>query len=244
MNKTADFIGKILSIFLILLYSFLFLINAFGTTVIDKDYNLFCEYAHFKIKYPVISLAIFAGLLLLFLCIFKSGVIEKARPRIVKWTAFVLIALSGVVWVFITKGRPLADQEQISVIATHFIKGDYSDLDTGRYLNNYPHQLGIIGVVELIYHISGSADYKIIMVINAFLCAGIYLNLYDIAGSVVKDREKLNYLSVLFVLMPVFPMHSFFVYGNLFGLFFATLGIGLMIRALSADSGKIVKKIL
>ena len=244
MNKTSGFIGKILSIILILLYSFLFLINAFGTTVIDKDYNLFREYAHFEVKYPVISLAIFAGLLLLFLHLFKSGVIEKADPRICKWTGAVMIAVTGIAWVFITKGRPLADQEQISVIATHFINNDYSDLDTGRYLNNYPHQLGIIGVVELLYKIFHTTDFRLIMVINALLCAGIFLNLYNIAKTPIPDKRRLNYLSLLFVLMPVFPMHSFFVYGNLFGLFFATLGIRLMIRALTASCEKIAGKIL
>lgn len=237
MDKTAGVIGKILSIILILLYSFLFVINAVGTTVIDKDYNIFREYAHYQIKYPVISLAICAGLLLLFFLIFKSGLFEKINPVAFKWGTATFIVIIGISWVFITKGRPLADQEQISVIATAFINNDFSAMDMGGYLNLYPHQLGIIRVVEMIYRVVGVGKFRVIMVINAFISAGIFLNLWGLANFATEDKRKLNYLSVFFVLFPVLPMHSFFVYGNLFGLYFATLGIRLFVIALSENAG-------
>lgn len=57
---------------------------------------------------------------------------------------------------------------------------DYSELTGEGYLVAYPQQLGIIGIIQIIYYIFGKDNYIAIMLFNVLAMAGIFNMLYKI----------------------------------------------------------------
>ena len=237
-------VSRILSMIFVLLYAFLFLTNLIGTTKIDMDYNIFCEYAHYDVKIsPVICILFIVNAVISFF-LYKSGIVEKINERLLKYFTAIAIMIMGLWWVLTTKGYPIADQELVSSISSSFLAGDYSKFNPGAYINRYPFQLGIIFIFECIYRVFGSGNHLSIMILNSVLAAVIFLNLYSFVEQIIGKGKKLNYFSLFFLGCIALPMHSFFVYGNMWGLFFSTSAVRMFCKTLDEKKIFSIRKAL
>ncbi len=218
--------------------------NLIGTTTVDVTKNDFAEYALYTIGNPIVSIIVFVLLLVLLYVLFDLKTIEKINEVRMKRVVFVVVMVLGLVWVLLTRGRPVEDQAIVSTTASDFINNNFSSFNVGEYLSRLPQQIGPTFLLERIYRIFGPNNYQAVMFINIICCGGIFLNLYAIIKSVYDNKKILNWFSIIFAFFLAFPMYSNFVYGTIIGLFFATLGIRLFVKVLQLEEKISKKKIL
>ena len=122
------------------------------------------------------------------------------------------------------RAYPISDQSIVQRIASSFLDGDYSELTGEGYLVAYPQQLGIIGIIQIIYYIFGKDNYIAIMLFNVLAMAGIFNMLYKILTKMTDNIRIHNlYWVMVFGCFPLI-FYSFFVYGTIFGLVFSLVG--------------------
>ncbi len=244
IKKGFGIITAILCVMLIMIYSYLFILNLFGTTTIDITLNSYCEYAEYNITHPILTILSFCGVSILAYFVYSSELLEKIDPEKIKRTAFWIILALGIFWVMVTRGTPIADQLIVSMSASDFINEKYDMMELGEYLSRFPHQFGIVFIFELIYRIFGPSNYQAIMIINAICGAGIFLNIYGILKDLTDNKKVLNCYAVFSAIYFVLPFYSFFVYGTLIGLYFATLSLRFITKIYKMDEVISVKKVL
>ena len=67
---------------------------------------------------------------------------ENRNSARIWWRVLLVLGLLGAAWLVVSGVEPRADSLAMSEIAQRWIRGDYSDFDTGEYLFCYPYQLG------------------------------------------------------------------------------------------------------
>ena len=86
-------------------------------------------------------------------------------------TMFKQIALNWGIFIslfniFIFRVRVACDSSHLSKIAIAFLNNDFSSLMGDGYLVHYPHQLGMIGLLQLVYYIFGIENYTVLQFLN------------------------------------------------------------------------------
>ena len=141
-------------------------------------------------------------------------------------------------YIVMVRAYPISDQSVVQRIASSFLDGDYSELTGKGYLVAYPQQLGIIGIIQIIYYIFGKDNYIAIMLFNVLAMAGIFNMLYKILTKMTDNIRIHNlYWVMVFGCFPLI-FYSFFVYGTIFGLFFSLVGFYNLI--LAKENGKMI----
>ncbi len=244
VNTTIGVVTRIFCIVMTVIFTILFIMNLIGTTTVDITKNNFAEYALYTIGNPVVSIIVFVLLLGLIYVLFNLKTVEKIDETLLKRVIFVVVIVIGIVWVLLTRGRPVEDQVIVSKTASDFINNNFSSFNVGEYLSRLPQQIGPTFLLEHIYRVFGQNNYQAVMFINVVCCGGVFLNLYAVIKSVYDNKKILNWFSIIFALFFAFPMYSNFVYGTIIGLFFATLGTRLFVKVLQLKENISKKKIL
>lgn len=244
IQKGFGIITAILCVMMIMLYSYLFILNLIGTTTIDITLNGYKEYAKYSITKPILTTLLFGVMLILTYFVYRSELFEKINSDKLKRTVFWIIVMVGIFWVMVTRGTPIGDQLIVSNAASDFINGNYDMMNLGEYLSRFPHQFGIVFIFELIYKIFGTSNYQVIMIINAFCSAGIFLNIYGILKDLIDNNKVLNCYAIFSAMYFVLPFYSFFVYGTLIGLYFATMSLRFVTKIHKMDEVISLKKII
>lgn len=113
------------------------------------------------------------------------------------------------------------DSGLVRSAAVHFLNGDYSDLELGGYISNYPHQAGLMVYDALIYSISQSLNAPVIA--NLCFVLGIQYLLWKTADTLFHSRTvNLVTMGLSFAFVPQFCF-ILFIYGTIPGLFFLML---------------------
>lgn len=136
----------------------------------------------------------------------------------------VIHGILGILWAFYAKFPIKSDQKFIDLIANQFLQNNFFALERGAYLYYYPHQLGIVVYIFLVYKIFASTNVLIPMVLNAIYSMIILLFVYKITKLIFKDDIANNliwFISGFFI----FDLRSTFIYGNIIGLMFAIIAI-------------------
>ncbi|MGN1159533.1 MAG: glycosyltransferase family 39 protein [Lachnospiraceae bacterium] len=131
----------------------------------------------------------------------------------------------GIFFICLLRAYPTCDGGALSEIALEFMDGNYSALKQPNYLYIYPFQLGMTGLIQLVYSIFGRNNYIVLQIINLLGALGISYALYRSTQLLFED-DRINRFFVL-LMIGMFPLHLYisFVYGNILGLCFSSLAI-------------------
>lgn len=176
---------------------------------------------------------------MIYLC--KNNIIIGRKGRIV---AFIIAA---VIWscasLILIRNIDLtlrADQEQVFLSARQFIKGDFSALRQGHYLNIYPHQLGLVYFEMLLLSVS---NQTIVLFISWMLLT--LLAIYIIAECSAEENllgitKECNFIVVSVALFCFAPLFFFqlFIYGITPGLTALALSLLCAIKAQTSSNNR------
>ena len=236
LNKVCEGIHilsvKVLVYFSLVIFSLLaisnFLISAYFN-------NTYAEWTLYRVDNILVIFVLFVITIFVFLTIDHKYSLAKLNAKKLVWALMIFTFVFSVVWVKITHSEPVADRLFVSMIASEFIKGDYSAFSVGHYLYQYPYQLGIVAFIEAIYRVVGSDYYQVVQLLNAIAVCVTFFSLYRITK--LSFGKKISKV-ILILLFGCFCAMFFctYVYGNLFGLAFASLALWMELAFL--ESGK------
>lgn len=227
---------KVLVYICLVLFSVLALSNFFISTYFSETY---AEWSLFRADNIVIISALFAVTIFLFLVIDNKFSISKLKVWKLLFLLMVFTLLVSVIWVKIAHSTPIADRLFVSMIASDFLKGDYTALNAGNYLYNYPFQLGIVAFIELVYKIAGNGNYQAIQYLNAIAVCITFFSLYRITKLIFGEKISKVILMLLFGCFCAMFFCTY-VYGNLFGLAFTSLALWMELAYLESNKSKYI----
>lgn len=220
---------SLLSIFLFTIYGFLLLSNVVCTTYINTTVNDYRESPYWIFDNPIITLTLVLSVFIILFLIDRYFKIENISTTVLRIVASIFVCLLGFIWIYLANTHPVHDQSIVAGAASSFINGDYSRLQSGEYLQMYPHQLGIVFIFQLIYSVSGQNNIMAIMVLNVIFMCGTY-NFLFMSLKRFTDSVKVHniyWFITFFSFAPVF--YCTFVYGTIIGLFFSVAAIYFVI---------------
>lgn len=175
---------------------------------------------------------------ILILCIFSLIYLGKKQPQkviirvelISLLTAMLWVGGWGTWWICGLNRVPEGDQAFIYTGASCFLKGDYSFLETYGYCGIYPHQLGLIALMELLFLAVGVYNYFAFEVISVILAVGIVLlGYYLLKESDMPHVARMLYCLLVMGCVPL-VCYTSWVYGDIPSIFFAMLTALLVVR--------------
>lgn len=130
---------------------------------------------------------------------------------------------------------PYGDQAQVYGAAMYFNSGNYINLSPGGYLDMYPHQLGYVAFLQILFRITKSNSFFMVQVINCLFIAGIIFSacllLDDLTDSVpVQIMGTLH----IFPLLPLY-LHASLLYGDVPSFLFSLLFLHHFICGLKGE---------
>lgn len=141
----------------------------------------------------------------------------------------VLYLLAGIILLLITTDKTRDDAAMVFHSAVSFNQGNLSALQMGEYLFRYPHQLGLVTFERLVLAVFPFNSIVPFFVLNLFMVIGTNFATWKISNLLFKDERISKYTILLsFAFLPQF-FNILFVYGLIFGLFFASFGIYLLL---------------
>lgn len=168
-----------------------------------------------------LAIAVIVGLFLL----------EKKLSAVVRsWVARIMIVLvsvwtggCGLWWITAVDRVPVGDQAYVYGGASYFIEGGYFFLDIGGYCSIYPHQLGLIALTEVLFHLVGTYNYFAFQFICVELAVGIVLLGYVMIRNITESMTvAVTYCLFMFACIPL-VFYTSWVYGEIPSIFFAML---------------------
>lgn len=214
-----------------ILLAFNTLFSLFQTTYMELYQDT--EKPLYKADFPLLLLLvtiIFIGALGFF---FKKITVSTSLCKIFEKTALVFSVVICLLVIFIYRVRVSCDSEALSEIAIAFLNGDYSSFSGDNYLVHYPHQLGMIAFLELVYFIFGINNFTVLQFLNILAIFSVVYFLHRITEELFHDSRIQILLSILCIGMLPLYLYATFIYGDIPGMGFVVPGIYLIIRYLN-----------
>lgn len=163
--------------------------------------------------------------------ILQNEINRKRNLRIFLVFTCTYVAVLGFAWAVLCKYTMATfwDSQMISrfadIFANHVDRFSQRDLD---YISAYPHQLGLIALVEQIYRISGFENYRAFQALNAVAAAGIVFVGYRFVKE-ISDREEAGVYFLLLMLCcwPLIIYVTFF-YGEILSILFSLVSLYML----------------
>lgn len=227
--------------FLRLIYLLPFLILIIGNALCSllqttyMELYLDTEKPLYKSDFPLVLL-IYTLLFILLSCLFFS----KMDISIKFCSAFEKFSLSWTItlclfFIFVFRVRVACDSAHLSDIAIAFLNNDYSSLTEDGYLVHYPHQLDMIGLLQIIYAIFGIENYTVLQFLNVIAIFVTVYYLHRITEEMFHQPHIQILLSLLCIgLLPLY-LYSTFIYGDILGLGLAVPAVYYVIRYMNSS---------
>lgn len=129
----------------------------------------------------------------------------------------------GFWWITTVDRQPVGDQAFVYGGASYFMGGEYFFLQPGSYCAVYPHQLGLIALIEIFFQIVGAYNYFACQVFLVEMAVGIALLGYLLLRQ-ISNRMTVSvvYCIMMLVCFPLF-FYTGWVYGDIPCIFFTLL---------------------
>lgn len=169
----------------------------------------------------VVLVGLFVGLLELEKRV--SARIQWRAMQVTLLVAMLWIGVTGMWWIQAVDRIPTGDQAFVYGGASYFLEGDYVFLESGGYCSMYPHQLGLIALVELLFLFVGPLNYFAFQVICVLFTVGIVYMGYRIVKEITTHTAVVLMYCVM--MMGCLPMvfYTGWVYGDIPSIFFALM---------------------
>lgn len=227
----------ILTLFYILPLAFFLIANTLFslTQTTYMELYLDTEKPLYKADSPLFLLLI--TLIFLLICGFlfnkreiSSNVCRKAERMSLFFAAIMCLTI-----IFLFRVRVAADSASLSNSAIAFLSGDYSSLREDGYLSYFPHQLGMVGFLQIIYFLFGIENFTLLQFFNVIAIVFIIYYLHRIAEELFGNNYVRLMLSVLCIgMLPLF-LYSTLIYGDIPGLGFVVPAMYYIIRYLNTE---------
>lgn len=177
----------------------------------------------------------------LLFCAGAGALSDKLSDRALRGAAVVLsLAVTAVCCILAAGAHVYPDADQIYVyeVAENFFSGDYTNIQTEWYFNNYPYQLGVGLLFGIIMRIGGNDSYLVIQYAQA-VCAGVAVYaLFRITRELFQSkRASAMALLCAAAFTPIY-LYTIFLYGETLGVCFSLLGMLFWLLANDAKPGK------
>lgn len=226
-DEKKEFFIYILS--LVYLLPFFILVTAnmlfslFQTTYMEL--YLDTEKPLYKADSPIKLLILTTLFILICFLFFQKKQLPPQLNLLFERTALIWTVVFSLFIIFLFRVRVSCDSGQLSDIAIAFLNGDYSSLIGDGYLVHYPHQLGMVGLLQLIYFLFGIENFMVLQFINIIAAFSTIYYLHRIAHEMFHNVQIQIMLSLLSIgLFPLY-LYTTFIYGDI-------PGLGLVIPAL------------
>lgn len=207
------------------------LFSLFQTTYMELYQDT--EKPLYKADSPVLLLLL--ALVFISLCgyIFSKYTISERLCTAFEKAALIFSVVLCLLVICIYRVRVACDSEALSNIAIDFLNGDYSSFSGDSYLAHYPHQLGMIAFLEIIYFIFGIENFTVLQFLNVIAIYSVIYFLHRITKELFNNFHIQILLSVLCIGMLPLYLYVTFIYGDIPGMGFAVPAIYLVIRYLN-----------
>lgn len=243
MNKGGIILTKIFHWCFFALMTFLFVSSIFVTATHEKygDGSI-QEFAKVTSNnLPKTLLLLVLGVFLILLFYFLSDLILKKNidTKIVAITVCAVAFLLSIGWIHATNIVPGADQAFCVEYAQAMNEGDFSSLEKGHYLANYPMLLGLVAFLRVLFKLFGDSNYEAFRYFNAIMVPVLIYSGYKVTGIISKKNRAVELFYLFFMLLCI-PVYVFvlFVYGDLSGPAFGMLGFWMFFELLSESTKK------
>lgn len=239
MSKLSDILIKIFHWLFFALSLFLFVCSVFVTATHEKYENGGVqEFAKVTVNnIPATIMLLIIGIIITFalFCLF-SKIEKKINVEIFAIGISVLAFLLSVIWINILCIVPGADQEFCVNYANAINAGDYSSLDRGGYLSNYPHLLGLVAILRFLFRIFGEGNYQAFRYFNALCVPLLIYSGYRITKKISEDNKaaELFYLISMLLCIPIYG-YVLYIYGDLGGPSFGMLAFWMFLESLDSN---------
>lgn len=156
----------------------------------------------------------------------ENRLADKAKQMITRISIILVsiwIGVLGLWWVTAVDRVPVGDQAFVYGGASYFLEGRYFFLDVGGYCTIYPHQLGLIALTELLFHLVGPYNYFAFQLICAELAVGIVILGYVLLRQITDQMTvTVTYCLFMSFCMPL-VFYTSWVYGEIPSIFFSLL---------------------
>lgn len=157
---------------------------------------------------------------------FEKKLTERQKiwiERILLVISLLWMACCSYWWISVFDRRPEGDQAFIYGGASYFLEGGYTFLGKGGYCEIYPHQLGLIALMELLFLVVGTYNYYAFEIVCAIMAVGIvFLGYCLLQEFAVPFGAKVLYCVMMMGCIPLICYTSW-VYGDVPSIFFALL---------------------
>ena len=180
--------------------------------------------------------------LFLFLCIlfFRKKEVTPKLTGLLEKISLVWSILLSLFIIFLFRVRVSCDSKYLSDIAIAFLNGDYSALTGDGYLVHYPHQLGMIGLLQLIYSVFGIDNFTLLQLLNVIAIFSTVYYIHRITDELFCNPQIQALLSLLCMGMLPLYLYSTFIYGDIPGLGLAVPALYYTIRYLNTKKKRYV----
>lgn len=214
------------------------LFSLFQTTYMELYQDT--EKPLYKADQPLLLLIltfIFIGIFGLYSC---KHIIDHRICKLFEKTALIFSVVLCLLIIFIYRVNVACDSQALSEIAISFLNDDYSPFFVDDYLAHYPHQLGMIAFLELVYFLFGIENFTVLQFINVIAIFSIIFFLHRITEELFRNNHIQVMLSLLCMGMLPLYLYSTFIYGDIPGLGLAVPAIYLIIRYLNTKKRVLV----
>lgn len=230
MSKTLYSIYRyiVLGLFLII-NIWLFLLSIFSTSRLTSDAS---ERTYYTGDYAWLHVIILAVLIAAVFYLVRKNIFtrinsyltnnEKAFIRI-RNICLIIIGISGAAWVLLTQSTAGADQYYVLNAARGLRNGDYSAFQYNGYIAKYTNQIGLLFIEYLVGFLVGDYNYLFWQLLNVVMIVFTYKMFSDILGLLKLPRIASLFSIIIGILFFPWTLYSVFIYGNVAGLFFATV---------------------
>ena len=140
------------------------------------------------------------------------------------------VGICGIIWITSVDRQPVGDQAFIYGGASYFIEGQYSFLEKNGYCDMWPHQLGLIAVVELLFRFVGTYNYFALQIISVGFTVGISILGYLLVRFMSDNMAVvLAYCILMSACLPMF-FYTGWVYGDIPSTFFMMATAYLLLK--------------
>lgn len=174
----------------------------------------------------LLALAV-AFVFLVLLIALESRMNRKAQiilRRVTLVIAMLWVGVASFWWIFSADRVPEGDQAFIYGGASYFIEGNYEYLSSpGAYAGLYPHQLGLIALVELLFRVVGTFNYYVFEYLCALMSVGIVYLGYRLLSELTDCTATIVTYNILMLGCLPLIFYTPWVYGDIPSIFFALL---------------------
>ena len=194
--------------------------------------------------HPLLLLILFALFLVLLAYLKRFSARSPVLPAILKvrktdrYIVMIIAGLLSLFFLLVLRSEPYMDCRELIAVANRFSRNDFSDLSTPNhdsYLYIYAFQIGMIGLLEILFRLFGENNFFLFQLLNVIFAAVMAGSIHEIAATVLEDDAVLK-LTDLFLCF-CFPLYInvTFVYGDVIGWSLACCALMMVFRWVRDD---------